>query len=165
MRTSLKRALATTGALVLSAGAVLLPAGAAQADGAYYGEWKLTHWRVDGVTVACPGELELPPPAPALVCTDDETLVLTEGYRYKASLRVFARLQARGTFEVIKFPGSPHKVIVFESDKQVDNPRAYRLRMVGAKSGTPNKMKVFLSTTNRDGTKSTAEMIFSRIVG
>lgn len=164
MRNSFKRALAAIGALTVAAGAVLLPAGAAQADGAYYGEWKLTHWRINGVTVACPGTLELPPPAPTLVCTDDETLVLTENYRYKASLRVFARLQARGTFEVIKFPGSPHKVIVFEADKQVDNPRAYRLRLIGAKTGTPNKMKIFLSSTSRDGTTSTAEMIFSRVL-
>lgn len=164
MRTSLKRALATAGALVLSAGAVLLPATAARADGAYYGTWKLTHWRIDGVTVPCPGELELPPPAPALVCTDSETLVLTENYRYKASLRVFARLQSRGSFEVIKFPDSAHKIIVFDADKNADNPRAYRMRLIGAKAGTPNKMKIFLTTTNRDGTKSTAEMIFTRVL-
>jgi hypothetical protein len=163
MRLPFKRALATLGALAIGGSALLLPASAAQADGAYYGTWKLTHWRLNGVTIACPGSFELPPPAPNIVCTDNETLVLKDGYRYKASLRVFAQLEARGGFEVITFPGSKHKVIVFDADQQADNPRAYRMRLIGAKAGTPNKMKIFLSTTSRDGSTSTAEMIFSRV--
>ena len=164
MRTSLKRALTATGALVLAAGAVLLPASAAQAHGDYYGKWKLTAWRIGGVTIPCPGKLEIPPPAPSISCDDKEKLVLRTNYRYAATLKVLTRLdEETGDFKVTKFPSSVNKVIVFDPNSDGTNPRAYRLQLIGTKAGTPNKMKIYLATTNRDGSKSTAAMIFTRI--
>ena len=164
MRSSLKRALTATGALALAAGAVLLPASAAQADGAYYGKWKLTAWRVDGVTIPCPGKLEIPPPAPSISCNDHEKLVLRANYRYAATLKVLTRLEEEtGDFEILKFPNSVHKVIVFDPNSDGTNPRAYRMQLIGSRAGTPNKMKIYLATTSRDGSKSTAEMIFFRM--
>jgi len=164
MRTSLKRALTATGALVLAAGAVVLPATAARADGAYHGTWKLTAWKINGVTIPCPGKLELPPPAPSISCNDHEKLVLNDNYRYTTNLQVLAHLHDdSGDYAVLKFADTPDKVILFDANLGGSNPRAYHLRLIGAKAGTPNKMKISLSTTNPDGSKSIAKMIFIRV--
>ena len=164
MRTSLKRALTATGALLLAAGAVVLPATAARADGAYHGTWKLTAWKINGVTIPCPGKLELPPPAPSISCNDHEKLVLNDNYRYTTNLEVLAHLHDdTGDYAVLKFADTPDKVIVFDANLGGGNPRAYHLRLIGAKAGTPNKMKISLSTTNPDGSKSIAKMIFIRV--
>lgn len=162
MKTAMKRALGASGALALAASAALIPASAAQADGAYYGAWTLTAWKLGGQTVNCPGKLPLPPPAPTIECKGGETLELKSGYRYKTTIPAFRGASGKGDFEVLKFPNRKSKTIVFDSDDAQDDPRAYQMKLQGYGSGTPKKMVIFMSIGTGAGQDTMIKMIFRR---
>lgn len=158
MNSTIKRLLGASGAAAVLAGAALVAAPAAQADGNYYGAWTLTAWKLDGKTIECPGKLPLPPPAPQIGCKSGEVLELKSGYRYKSTIANFSH---KGAFEVLKFPKSSSQTIVFDGDDESDDPRAYQMKLQGAGDGTPKKMVIFLST-GRAGSETTIKMIFRR---
>ena len=162
MHTSLKRVAAVTGSMIIAASAALVGASTAQADGNYYGAWTLTAYKIDGVKIDCPGKLPLPPPAPAISCKGGETLELKTNYRYKTTLSAFKGNNAKGSFDVIKFSSSNYHTIVFDSDAEEDDPRAYKLKLQGMGSGSPKKMTVFLGVALGGGKVSTIKMIFRR---
>lgn len=162
MRMSIKRGVAIAGALGVVAGLALLPAQAAQADGAYYGAWTLEAFKVGGDKVDCPGTLPFPPPAPPISCKAGEILELRSDYTYKSTLDVFRGALGKGNFDVIKFANSSRKTIVFDSNSDTDNPRAYRMKLQGIGSGAPKKMVIFLSYNLPSGDRLKVSMILRR---
>ena len=162
MRTSIKRALGTAGALCMVAGLTLLPTQAAQADGAYYGAWTLEAFRIGGDKIACPGELPFPPPAPPISCKAGEILELRSDYTYKSTLDVFRGAMGKGSFDVVKFGHSSYKTIVFDSNLDTDNPRAYRMKLQGTGAGAPKKMVIFLAYNTPSGKQMKVSMILRR---
>ncbi|MBU6311337.1 MAG: hypothetical protein KGN38_02290 [Actinomycetales bacterium] len=162
MRSSIKRAIGMAGALGVVAGLALLPAQAAQADGSYYGAWTLEAFKIAGKKIDCPGELPFPPPAPPISCKAGETLELRSDYTYKSTLDVFKGALGKGSFDVIKFANSSHKTIVFDSNVDTDNPRAYRMKLQGTGSGAPKKMVIFLTYNAPGGEDIKISMILRR---
>ena len=162
MNSTIKRLIGASGAAAVLAGAALVAAPAAQADGNYYGAWSLTAWKLNGKTIECPGKLPVPPPAPSIECSGDEYIELKSGYTYKTNLEVFGRfLLNKGDFDIITFPQSSKKTIVFDAKGDENDPRAYRVKFQGAGSGMPTKMVIF-SSTGRPGSETMVKMIFRR---
>jgi len=163
MHKSLKRAIGMTGAMAVAAGLALLPAQAAQADGAYYGAWTLSAWKIAGETIKCPGKLPLPPPAPSIECKAGETLDLMSDYTYKTTLPAFEGKSGKGEFEVIKFSTNKYHTIIFDSYDAKDDPRSYQVKFQGKTySGGPKKMVIFTSIGTGRGEDVMLKMIFRR---
>lgn len=162
MNSTLKRLIGASGAAAVVAGAALMAAPAAQADGGYYGTWTLTAWKLGNQTVDCPGSLPLPPPAPSISCKGGETLQLKSGYRYKTTLDVFRGATGKGDFEIIGFSDRAHKNIVFDSDDAQDDPRAYKVKFQGTGDGAPKKMVIYTSIGTGRGEDVMIKMIFRR---
>ena len=163
MRKALKRALGATGAIAVVAGAALLPATAAQADGNYYGAWTLDAFKIGGQEITCPGKLPVPPPAPSIACKGGETLELKSDYTYRTTLDVFRGESGKGEFEVIKFSTNKYHTIIFDSYDVKDDPRSYQVKFQGTTSaGTPKKMVVFTSIGTGRGEATLVKMIFRR---
>jgi hypothetical protein len=163
MNSSLKRLIGATGAAAVVAGAALVAAPAAQADGNYYGAWTLDAFKIAGQQVKCPGKLPVPPPAPSISCKGGETLELKSDYTYKTTLDVFRGESGKGEFEVIKFSTNKYHTIIFDSYDVQDDPRSYQVKFQGKTSaGTPKKMVVFTSIGMGPGEPVMVKMIFRR---
>ena len=163
MHPTLKRLIGASGAAAVVAGAALMAAPAAQADGAYYGAWTLEAFKIGSQTVDCPGKLPFPPPAPPIECKGGETLKLKSDYTYKTTLDVFRGESGKGEFEVIKFSTNQYHTIIFDSYDVKDDPRSYQVKFQGKTSaGTPKKMVVFSSIGTGGGEAVLVKMIFRR---
>jgi hypothetical protein len=162
MNATLKRLIGASGAAAVVAGAALVAAPAAQADGKYYGAWTLTAWKVGGQTVNCPGKLPLPPPAPSISCKSGEILELKSGDRYKTTLDVFRGATGKGDFAILGFSDRAHKNIVFDADDAQDDPRAYKIKFQGTGDGAPKKMVIFTSIGAGRDQDTLIKMIFRR---
>lgn len=163
MRSSIKRAIGMAGALSVAAGLALLPAQAARADGAYYGAWTLSAFKLNGTTVDCPGKLPLPPPAPPIECKAGTYLELKTNYTYKTNLSAFQGKSSKGQFDVIKFSADEYSTIIFDSYEAKDDPRSYQMKLQGKTySGGPKKMVIFSSIGVGGGKAITVKMIFRR---
>lgn len=162
MNSTFKRLIGASGAITLAASAALMASPAAQADGGYYGAWTLESFKIAGQKVNCPGELPFPPPAPPISCTAGEILELRSDYTYKSTLDVFRGELGKGSFDVVKFGNSPHKTIVFDSNVDMDNPRAYRMKLQGTGAGAPKKMVIFLAYNTPSGGQTKISMILRR---
>ena len=162
MNTTFKRLIGASGAIALAASAALMAAPAAQADGGYHGTWTLESFKIAGQKVNCPGKLPFPPPAPAISCTAGEILELRSDYTYKSTLDVFRGALGKGSFDVVKFGNSQHKTIVFDSNVDTDNPRAYRMKLQGTGAGAPKKMVIFLAYNTPSGGQTKISMILRR---
>ena len=162
MHTSLRRVAAIAGALIIAGSGALLGASAAQADGNYYGAWTLEGFKVGKSKVDCPGTVPFPPPAPSISCKAGEYLELKSDYTYKTTLDVFSDGMGKGSFDVIKLANGTAKTIVFDSNSDTDNPRAYRVKFQGMSSGMPKKMVVFLTYHLPNGKNLKISMIFRR---
>ncbi|MEY4171534.1 MAG: hypothetical protein RLZ94_2607 [Actinomycetota bacterium] len=162
MNSTLKRLIGASGAAAVVAGAALITAPGAQADGGYYGAWTLEAFKIAGKRVDCPGTLPFPPPAPAISCTAGEVLELRSDYTYKSTLDVFRGALGKGNFDVVKFGNSHHKTIVFDSNVDTDNPRAYRMKLQGTGAGAPKKMVIFLAYNTPSGGQTKVSMILRR---
>ena len=163
MRTSLKRAAALTGTLVIAAGAALLGASAAQADGNYYGAWTLTAFKINKTTIECPGSLPVPPPAPPISCKAGQYLELNDDYTYKTNLQIFSRRNLdKGDFATVQIGNSPNESIVFVANGADNDPRAYQMKFAGNGSGMPKKMVIFTGMEDANGKTTTVKMVFRR---
>ena len=163
MNSTIKRLVGASGAAAVVAGAALMAAPAAQADGNYYGAWTLTAWKIDGKKIDCPGKLPVPPPAPPIECKGGEYLELKSDYHYKTNLEIFGTyLLNKGDFDITKFPHSKYKTIIFDAPGDENDPRAYQVKFQGTSSGAPKKMVVFVSMATGGGKTTTVKMIFRR---
>lgn len=162
MNSTIRRLLGVTSAAAFVAGAALMAAPAAQADGGYYGAWTLESFKIAGQKVNCPGKLPFPPPAPPISCKAGEILELRSDYTYKSTLDVFRGALGKGSFDVVKFGNSNHKTIVFDSNVDTDNPRAYRMKLQGTGAGAPKKMVIFLAYNTPSGDQLKVSMILRR---
>jgi len=164
MNSTLKRLIGASGAAAVVAGAALMAAPAAQADGGYYGTWNLTAWKLDGKITNCPGKIPLPPPAPTIECKGGETLKLKADYTYKSTLDVIRMESHGGEFEVTKFPTNKYRTIIFQSFDVKDEPSPYQLQFQGKTSaGTYNKMVISTRLSPGPGQdKVLISMVFSR---
>ncbi|MBM3687319.1 MAG: hypothetical protein FJW85_10005 [Actinobacteria bacterium] len=162
MTSTIKRLVGALSAVAFTAGAALIVAPAAQADGGYYGAWTLEAFKINGDRINCPGTLPFPPPAPPISCTAGEILQLRSDYTYKSTLDVFKGAMGKGSFEVIKFANSNHKTIVFDSNLDTDNPRAYRMKLQGTGAGAPKKMVILLAYNTPSGGQTKVSMILRR---
>ena len=163
MNSTIRRLLGVTSAAAFVAGAALMAAPAAQADGGYYGAWTLEAFKIGGQQVKCPGTLPVPPPAPSISCKGGEMLELKSDYTYKTTLDVFRGESGKGEFEVIKFSTNKYHTIVFDSYDVKDDPRSYQVKFQGKTSaGTPKKMVVFSSIGTGRGEPILVKMIFRR---
>jgi hypothetical protein len=163
MSLTLRRVVATAGATALIAGAAIVAAPPAQADGGYYGSWTLAAVKIAGDRVDCPGTLPFPPPTPPISCTAGATLQLRSDYTYKSTLpTVFRGARGKGSFDVVKLVKGSSKTIVFESNVDTQNPRAYRMKLQGTRDGTPKKMVIFLTYNTPSGEDLKISMILHR---
>ena len=163
MNSTIKRLIGASGAAAVVAGAALMAAPAAQADGDYYGTWTLEGFKVGSQTIDCPGKLPFPPPAPTIECKSGETLKLKSDYTYKTTLDVFRGESGKGEFEVIKFSTNKYHTIIFDPYDVQDDPRSFQVKFQGKTSaGTPKKMVVFSTIGTGPGQDVTVKMIFRR---
>lgn len=163
MYSTLKRLIGATGAAAVVAGAALMAAPAAQADGGYYGTWTLEAFKVGSQTIDCPGKLPFPPPAPSISCTAGETLKLKSDYTYKTTLEVFRGESGKGEFEVIKFSTNKYHTMIIDSYDVQDDPRSFQVKFQGKTSaGTPKKMVLSRSALSVSGEAITVKLIFRR---
>lgn len=163
MNSTLKRLIGASGAAAVVAGAALMAAPAAQADGGYYGTWTLEAFKIGSQTVDCPGKLPFPPPAPPIECKGGETLKLKSDYTYKTTLDVFRGESGKGEFEVIKFSTNKYHTIIFDAYDVQDDPRSFQVKFQGKTSaGTPKKMVFARSALSVSGETIMVKMIFRR---
>lgn len=163
MNSTIKRLIGASGAAAIVAGAALMAAPAAQADGNYYGAWTLTAWKLGTKEIKCPGKLPLPAPAPTIECKGGETLDLMPGYTYKTTLPAFRGSSGKGEFDVIKFSTNKYHTIIFDSYDAKDDPRSYQMKLQGKTvSGAPKKMVIFTSVGTGRGEDTMIKMIFRR---
>jgi hypothetical protein len=140
MASTLRRVVATAGATVLIAGAAIVAAPSAQADGDYYGTWTLTAVTANGQKQKCEGTNK-----EYLVCPGGKTLTLKSNYRYKASAFVALLLSTgdqKGAFVTTGFPGTGDQVLVLEGDVTGISPlgSAWQMVLKDTRSGSPTKM-------------------------
>ncbi len=163
MNSTLKRLIGASSAAVVVAGAALMAAPAAQADGGYYGTWTLEAFKVGSQTIDCPGKLPFPPPAPTIECKGGETLKLKSDYTYKTTLEVFRGESGKGEFEVIKFSTNKYHTMIIDSYDVQDDPRSFQVKFQGKTSaGTPKKMVLSRSALSVSGEAITVKLIFRR---
>lgn len=163
MNSTLKRLIGASGAAAVVAGAALMAAPAAQADGGYYGTWTLEGFKVGSQAIDCPGKLPFPPPAPSIECKGGETLKLKSDYTYKTTLDLFTGESGKGEFEVIKFSTNKYHTMIFDSYDVQDNPRSFQVKFQGKTSaGTPKKMVLSRSALSVSGEAITVKLIFRR---
>ena len=163
MNSTIKRLIGTSGAAAVVAGAALMAAPAAHADGDYYGTWTLEGFKVGSQTIDCPGKLPFPPPAPTIECKSGETLKLKSDYTYKTTVDFFPGESGKGEFEVIKFSTNKYHTMIFDSYDVQDNPRSFQVKYQGKTSaGTPKKMVLSRSALSVSGEAITVKLIFRR---
>lgn len=144
MTPTFKRIIGAAGATALLAGAALVAAPAAQADGNYYGAWTLTAVTANGQKYKCEGTNK-----EYLVCPGGKTLTLKTNYRYKASAFVALLLSGdqKGAFVTTGFPGTGDQVLVLEGDSTGITPlgSAWHMVLKDTRSGSPTKMILTLN--------------------
>ena len=144
MSLTIRRVVAAAGATALIAGAAILAAPAAQADGSYYGTWTLTAITVNGQKQKCDMN----------VCPAGETLALKSNYRYKASAFVAQILflgatgDKKGSFVTPVFSSTGGQVLVLEGDVIGIAPfvSAWQMVLKDKRSGSPTKMNLTRQT-------------------
>lgn len=149
MASALARIMGAAGATAFIAGAALVAAPTAQADGAYYGTWTLTAIKGDGQKVKCEG-----PAQGTEVCPGGETLTLKSHYRFTVSaylaqvLWLGAKGNKKGSFVTPVLPGTGQQILVLESDRNGIMPlgSAWQMELTNSRSGTPTKMVLTLQT-------------------
>ena len=149
MSLTLRRVVAAAGATALLAGAAIVAAPAAQADGAYYGTWTLTAIKVAGQKQKCQGSVD-----DMNICPGGQTLALKSNYRYKASAFVAQILflgatgDRKGSFVTPIFSSRGDQILVLEGDVIGIAPLGSTWQMVlkGKRSGSPTKMILTLET-------------------
>ena len=143
MPLTLRRIVATAGAAALIAGAVIVAAPSAQADGGYYGTWTLTTLKVDNDKRKCAGT-----DSGSRICPGGETLTLKSNYRYKASSYIAQIMfngvkgNGKGSFVAPVFPGTGDRALVLEGDATGIPPLGivWQITLKGSRSGSPTKM-------------------------
>lgn len=146
MAPTIKRIIAAAGTTALIAGAVIVGAPSAHADGGYYGTWTLAAIKADGQKVKCEGSEGL--------CPGGQTLVLKTNYRYATSAYL-ARILiftdkggGKGSFATPVFPGTQQQVLVLEDDAGGIVPlgSAWQMVLKDKRSGSPTKLVLSLQT-------------------
>ena len=143
MTPTLKRIIGTAGATAVIAGATLVAAPAARADGAYYGARTLTAVKALGMSVPCDGE-----PGDKESCSSGQTLQLKSNYRYSSTLKDLDSLlpKGKGSFNTVQVNGSKSTMVVFSGDADPDALRGWQMNVQGTSSGAPNKMTLSYET-------------------
>jgi hypothetical protein len=149
MASTLRRVVATAGATVLIAGAAIVAAPSAQADGDYYGTWTLTAVKLGSDKQQCEGKDD-----GSDICPGGKTLTLKSNYRYKASAFVAqafflgAKGDQKGSFVTPVFPSTGDQALVLEGDATGIAPlgSAWQMTLKGTRSGSPTKMILTLQT-------------------
>ena len=149
MASALQRIIAAAAAAAFVAGAAIIAAPSANADGEYYGTWTLTSIKGDGQKVTCEGPAQGPE-----VCPGGETLRLKSHYRFAVStylsqvLWLGAKGNEKGSFVTPVLPGTGQQILVLESDKNGVVPlgSAWQMELKNPRSGTPTKMVLTLQT-------------------
>lgn len=149
MASAPRRFIAAAAASAFIAGAALVAAPSAHADGEYYGTWTLIAIKGDGQKVTCEG-----PAQGTEICPGGETLSLKSSYRFTVSaylaqvLWLGAKGNDKGSFVTTVLPGTGQQILVLESDKNGIMPLggAWQMELKNARSGTPTKMVLTLQT-------------------
>ena len=63
---------------------------------------------------------------------------------------------------MVKLVKGSSKTIIFESNVDTQNPRAYRMKLQGTRDGTPKKMVIFLTYNTPSGEDLKISMILHR---
>ena len=149
MTPTFKRIIGAAGATALLAGAAIVVAPAAQADGNYYGAWTLTAVTANGQKFKCEASNKR-----YVGCPGGETLTLKTNYRYKASayiaqaLFLGAKGDQKGSFVTTGFPGTGDQVLVLEGDASGIAPlgSAWQMVLKDTRPGSPTRMILTLQT-------------------
>ena len=149
MTPTFKRIIGAAGATALLAGAAIVVAPAAQADGNYYGAWTLTAVKANGQKFKCEASNKR-----YVGCPGGQTLTLKTNYRYKASayiaqaLFLGAKGDQKGSFVTTGFPGTGDQVLVLEGDASGIAPlgSAWQMVLKDRRSGSPTRMILTLQT-------------------
>ena len=143
MTPTFKRIIGAAGATALLAGAALVAAPAAQADGAYYCAWTLTAVKFLWMSVPCDGE-----PGDKDSCSRGQTLQLKSNYRYSSTIKDLDTTlpKGKGSFNTVQVNGSKSTMVVFSGDANPDALRGWQMNVQGTSSGAPNKMTLSYET-------------------
>ncbi len=145
MASTLKRLIGVVGSSAIIAGAAIVAAPSAHADGDYYGTWTLTALKERDQKTKCTGAL-----SKAANCPGGQTLTLKSNYRYKTSdfLSLLFATGQKGYFDVATLPSTGQDVLVLESDSRgvLALGSAWALTLSGGGSGSPTKMMLALET-------------------
>lgn len=152
------------GAVLAVACAAAAPVQAAtpRAGTHHFGTWIQTGWNIDGQPLACPIDLQLPPPAPSISCSANTYLTLTRNGRYASNMPSFRNQSDKGAYDVVLLAGGKRDVIVFDDDGDEDAPRAYRVHVKQATANVPATLTIFMAVSMPGGAKSMVKMIFAR---
>ena len=132
-----KRLLGAAAVTTLVAASTVWAAPAAQADGAYYGTWTLTTFKMGQKSMKCDS-----PPNDEGLCAAGMTLDLKDNYRYKSTIKGFNLLIApgKGDFVTATVPGTGSHVIVLNLDTFPTFLRSWNVTLKGTRYGAPQKM-------------------------
>ena len=147
MTSTITRIIAAAGTVALVAGAGLVAAPAAHADGDYYGTWNLVSLSDGTDKVKCEGPATGPDQS---MCPGGQTLTLKPNYRYAMTryILIAMLLGQKGTFVAPVFPGTGERVLVFLSDTGQAQPlgSAYSMTLLHMRHGSPTKMILSVGT-------------------
>lgn len=147
MATTIKRLVGVVGAGAIIAGAAIVVAPSAHADGDYYGTWTLTAIKADDRKTKCKGDQA---DIDAQACPAGESLTLKSNYRFKMTdfLSLVFVVGKKGYFDVPTFPSTGQEALILESDRQgiLALGSAWSLTLSGGGSGSPTKMTLVLQT-------------------
>lgn len=160
MTFTLKRLIGTAAATAVMAGATMMAATPAQADGSYYGTWNLASVTLDKETLKCDGL-----PDEEDKCPAGMTLELKSDYRYNTTIKGFEIIlpPGKGDFVTTTMPGTNTRVIVMSPAEYPTFLRVWRIKLQGTRYGAPQKMVLYSSLDNTDDqTLGGVKMVFYR---
>ncbi len=159
MTFTLKRLIGTAAATAIVAGAALIAAPSAQADGGYYGTWNLTSIGVGKKTLKCDGL-----PGEEDKCQAGMSLELKSDYSYKSTIKNFEilLLPGKGNFVTTTMTGSDTPVMVLSPAEYPTFLRVWQMKLQGTRYGAPQKMVLYSSIYNSGETVEGIKMVFYR---
>lgn len=137
MISTLKRLIGTAAATAVVAGATVMAAPSAQADGGYYGTWTLASITLDKQTQKCDGL-----PGEEDKCRAGMTLQLNADYRYNTTIKGFEPFlwPGKGAFVTTTMTGTNTHVIVMSPSEYPTLLSTWKMKLQGTRYGAPQKM-------------------------
>lgn len=161
MTSTFKRLIGAAAATAVVAGATVMAAPSAQADGGYYGTWTLASIKLDQQTLKCDGL-----PGEEDKCPAGMTMQLKADYRYNTTIKGFEIIlpPGKGAFVTTTMTGTNTHVIVMSPSEYPTFLRVWQMKLQGTRYGAPQKMVLYSSPlySTGDQTLGVVKLVFYR---